>query len=110
LVDSCGEEYRWNLSKITADDFIKNGVICSVYYDTIDGEVLNEHFWKQIVIFNYPDELATGESVNTSIRVMKRDNFKQETKMLESYDCGIAYTNLIPVVKTVKVKISNTTQ
>ena len=92
----------------------------TVYYDILKEYMAHEkwtgqlyktrdEYVKSVVILNCPnpEKLVTGEGAN--FICIKTTNFVDASGIsFATYDCGLQATNLVPVVKKIKSKISPT--
>src|ERR1035438_1288809 len=93
------------IGDVEVDEIIPRGVICSVYLADNAG---GRNFKKNIVIYNYPNpnELTVGAILH-AYACMRVANYRSGSVSYEAYDCGTPYVKPLPVVKSVKVKMTN---
>jgi hypothetical protein len=100
--------YSIKVSKIWEDR-----ISCAVFRQTYKPETYtgmmqldDEEFFEYIVIYHYPNpkSLISGQDLG-DCRCMRVDNYITNGVSLVALDCGIQYTNLVPVIKSVKIKI-----
>jgi hypothetical protein len=84
---------------IKARQFNQTSILCDVY---VLGN--GEEFLKQILIYHHPlqDQFVTGQTIRSCL-AMRVGNFSKAGRVFEAYDCGVRYTNKIPIVQRVKL-------
>jgi hypothetical protein len=88
-------------------------IICGVWRDEYKHETYTGQLGlddsthiKSIVIYHYPNpqSLITGQKIDPVC--LKVSNCISNGISLEAYDCGVQSTNLVPLVRTVKIKLN----
>jgi len=108
----------WNVlaDSVEVEKIDENKIICGVYeteytHETYTGSLMPEGktYLQSIVIYHYPNPLSlvSGQvisGINATCRVMRVENYITNGISYEAYDCGLPYTNRLPVVQKVKMK------
>jgi hypothetical protein len=93
-------------------DIRGTNVFCDIYgttywYETYTGQEQDEsrELYKTVVVYNAPTNIVLG--LPYKFHCMKVGDLIESNRFIcEAYDCGTVPTNLIPVVKKVRVKIT----
>jgi hypothetical protein len=89
-------------------------IICAIFRqryqpETYTGvlQMVDKEFFEDIVIYHYPNakSLVSGQDLG-DCRCMRVTNYISNGVSLIALDCGVQYTNLVPVIKAVKVKVN----
>ena len=92
LINLCRGD-RWNVSRIWANRFEGDWIICEVDCDYLNGQMGVPY--KNIAIINYPNAktLTTEANINSQIQAISVGRYQYGNQFYEAYDCGDLATN-----------------
>lgn len=93
------------MGDVEAVRITKSNVLCAVYLADNSG---GKNFQNYVMIYNYPHpkELLTGQRIG-NYPCMKVENYQSGGDSCVAFDCGVPVTNAIPIVKEVKIQLTN---